>query len=95
MLMMSLVAMSVTVAGADVTRPACSSQIRMDDMCHAAGLPGAKTETAKKPAVCFVCLAPAEGADAPMPPGTRISAAFGRVRLAEARWSAPWRPPGG
>lgn len=93
MLMMSLLAMSVTVAGADITRPPCSSQIRADDMCHAAGLPGSQAETVKKPGVCFLCLVPAtDGGDAARP-GSRVHATFGAAALADARWAIPWRPP--
>ncbi|MCZ0960601.1 hypothetical protein [Paracoccus benzoatiresistens] len=93
MLMVSLLAMSVTVAGADITRPPCSSQIRADDMCYAAGLPGAGAEAAKKQGICFVCLVPAEGADGPVQPGSEVRAPFGAVVLAGARWTIPWRPP--
>lgn len=93
MLMMSLLAMSVTVAGADIAGPPCHSQIRADDICHAASLPGSTAEPVKKPGVCFLCLAPACGADDLVPPQSRVQAAFGTVHLADARRTSPWRPP--
>ncbi len=85
--------MSVTVAGADIARPACSSQIRADNMCYAASLSGAKAETVKKPGVCLVCLVLTGGADASPPPASRLRATFGGAVLPDARWTTPWRPP--
>ncbi len=93
MLMMSLLAMSVTVASADIARPPCHFQIRADNMCHAASLPGSTAEPVKKPGVCFLCLAPACGADGLVPQQSRLHAAFGAVHLSDARWTSPWRPP--
>lgn len=94
MLMVSLLAMSVAVAGADIARPSCSAQIRADDMCYAAGLPGSQAETVKKPGFCFVCLAPGGGDGVePARPGSRVAAEFGAAVLADARWTSPWRPP--
>lgn len=93
MLMVSLLAMSVTVAGADIARPPCHSQIRADNMCHAPALPGGKAEAVKKPGSCFTCLLPVEGGDGPEPLGTQIPASFEMVVLADARRTVPWRPP--
>ena len=93
MLMVSLLAMSVTVAGADITRPPCHSQIRADDMCHAPSLPGAKAESAKKPSLCFTCLLPVEGGDGFVPQGAGVPATFDGAVLADARRTVPWRPP--
>lgn len=93
-MMMSLLAMSVGVAGADITRPPCSTQLRADDMCHAAALPGSQAETVKKPGVCLVCLVPG-GDDAadPARAETRLYAASGTVAPGDARRTGPWRPP--
>lgn len=93
MLMMSLLAMSVGVAGADIARPPCHSQIRADDMCYAAALPGTKAEAVKKPGTCLVCLAPSDSASDPARAASRIQAAFGAAVPADARHSVPWRPP--
>lgn len=93
MLMMSVLAMSVAVAGADITRPTCGSRIRADDMCYAAGLPGSKAETVRKPGVCFACLVPSAGAGVPVQPVSRVHPALGTVVVTDARWTLPWRPP--
>ena len=93
MLMVSLLAMSVTVAGAQITRPPCSAQIRADDMCYAAALPDARSETSKKSGICFVCLAPIEGSDDPVQPESGVRAAIGAIVLTGSRWTIPWRPP--
>lgn len=93
LLMVSLLAMSVTVAGADIARPACSSQIRADNMCYAVSLSGAKAETVKKPGTCLVCLVPTESADDPLPPASRLRATFDGAVLPDTRWTMPWRPP--
>ncbi|WEF24103.1 hypothetical protein [Paracoccus sp. S3-43] len=93
MLMVSLLAMSVAVASAEIARPPCSAQIRADDMCYAAALPGSQAETAKKPGLCFVCLAPGGGGAEPARPGFRVVTAFGAAVPADARGTCPWRPP--
>lgn len=93
LLMMSLLAMSVTVASADITRPPCSSQVRADDMCYAVGLPGGTAETVKKPGFCFICLAPIEGTGDLPPQGSAIHADTGAALRGDAIWAAPWRPP--
>ena len=93
LLMMSLLAMSVAAASADITRPPCSAQIRADDMCYAAGLPGGTAETVKKPGFCFICLAPIDGTDELPQPGSPIRADAGPVLRGDAIWAAPWRPP--
>ena len=93
MLMVSLLAMSVTVASADIARPPCSSQIRADDMCYGASLPGTSAEAARKPGICFVCLAPIEGSDDPVQPESGVRAAIGAIVLTGSRWTIPWRPP--
>lgn len=93
MLMMSLLAMSVTVASADIARPPCHSQIRADDMCHAARLPGSTAEPVTKPGACFLCLVPACGADDLVPQQSRVHAAFGAAHPSDARRTSPWRPP--
>ncbi|WP_131023329.1 hypothetical protein [Paracoccus sediminis] len=93
MMMVSLLAMSVAVAGADIAEPPCSPQIRADDMCYAAGLAGGAAESVKKPGVCLVCLAPPAGSGNPVHHGRRVHAAFGAAILSESRWTVPWRPP--
>lgn len=93
MLMVSLLAMSVAVASADIARPPCHSQMRADDMCHAPALPGAKAEAAKKPGSCFTCLLPLEGGDGPMPPGAGPAAFFETAVPGDSRQVVPWRPP--
>lgn len=91
--MVSLLAMSVTVASADITQPPCSSQLRADDMCYAAGLPGGGAEAIKKPGVCLLCLIPTDSIGIPAHRATRIHAAFGTAIPSGARWTVPWRPP--
>lgn len=93
MLMVSLLAMSFTVAGADITQPPCHSQIRADDLCHATSLPGSAAETVKKPGVCLVCLVASDRTAIPMHRETRIHATFGTAALPDGRWTVPWRPP--
>lgn len=93
MLMVSLLAMSVTVAGAQITRPPCSAQIRADDMCYAAALPDARSETSKKSGICFVCLAPPQDDAKAVRPQSRLKMAFGAAVPSDARRLAPWRPP--
>lgn len=93
LLMMSLLAMSVAVASADITRPSCSAQIRADDMCYAAALPGGTAETGQKPGFCFICLAPVDGVGDLPRPGTTIHAEAGPALRGDALWVAPWRPP--
>lgn len=93
LLMMSLLAMSIAAASADITRPLCSAQIRADDMCYAAGLPGSTAETVKKPGFCFICLAPIDGTDELPRPGSPIHADAGPALQGDAIWAAPWRPP--
>lgn len=95
LLMMSLLAMSVTVAGADITRPPCSAQIRADNLCYAAALPGSKAETVKKPGACFVCLLPVQDATGPQQPESRLHPAFAAPSPTAIRWTVPWRPPRG
>ncbi|WP_295048024.1 hypothetical protein [uncultured Paracoccus sp.] len=94
MLMMSLLAMSVGVASADIKRPSCSSQIRVQDMCYEAGVPGSQAETVRKPGLCFVCLTPC-GSDVadPVRPEIRVHAVSGAAVPADARRTGPWRPP--
>ena len=92
-LMVSLLAMSVTVASADITQPPCSSQIRADNLCYAAGMPGSQAETVKKPGICFFCLAPGGGVMDAARPGSQLPVGFGKAVLADARWTLPWRPP--
>lgn len=93
MLMVSLVAMSVAVASADIARPPCRSQIRADDMCHAPVLPGTRAEAAKKPVPCFACLLPMACGDEPAPPVADSPAPFGRTVSVDACRTVPWRPP--
>lgn len=94
-LMVSLLAMSVTVASADISRPSCSSQMRADNLCHAAGLPGSAAETVKKPGICLVCLIPADGIGLALHRETRVRTALGATILSDARRTVPWRPPRG
>ena len=94
MLMVSLLALSVMAASADITRPPCGARLRAADMCHAVGLPGSTAEAVKKPGLCFLCLAaPAASLAAPVQPLSRIAARFGAVVPVGARRSLPWRPP--
>ena len=92
-LMMSLLVAFIGVAGADIARPACSSQLRADDMCHGATLPGSKAETVKKPGMCLACLVPVEGTDDAVPLGPLARAAADRAMLPDAQRAVPWRPP--
>lgn len=92
-LMMSLLVAFIGVAGADIARPTCSSQLRADDMCYGATLPGAKAETGKKSGMCLACLMPVEGTDAAVPPRPATHAAADTAVLPDAGRSVPWRPP--
>lgn len=93
MLMVSLLAMGVATASADITRPPCSAQIRADDMCHAPGLPGSNAETVKKPGMCLLCLVETESLGEPVLAGFPVHAAFGVTVVVDSRWAIPWRPP--
>lgn len=52
MLMVTFVAMTVSVASADLSMKSCSSQLRADDMCYAVALPVPSAESPRKGGVC-------------------------------------------
>ncbi|MBC9246489.1 hypothetical protein H4P12_07135 [Paracoccus sp. 11-3] len=45
-------AMTFSVARADLTMTSCSSQMQADDMCYATALPAAQSDGARKGGVC-------------------------------------------
>lgn len=93
LLMVSLLAMSVTVAGADLSRPACASQLRADDVCYAAGLPGGPAEKVAKPGLCLTCLVPLDEPVIPQRQGGAIRSGLDPAAWPDARRAVPWRPP--
>lgn len=93
LLIVSLLATGGAMAGADITRPACSAQFRADNQCHAPILPGTVAEPAKKPGICLLCLIPSGSMAIAAHPGTRLTAGIGRTVPASAPWTLPWRPP--
>lgn len=92
-LMVALLAMSLSVAGAGLARPACSAPWGAADPCHGAALPGVTSDSGQNPGVCFPCLAPPQDEAAPARPRQRLPMAFGAVVLTGLRLAAPWRPP--
>lgn len=93
MLMVALVAMTVSTAGADIKGPACPSQMRLDNMCYATAVPAAATESAKKGGgVCCDLFAALVAVHIAAPTMQHwLIEASGRSSLFTDRYL--WRPP--
>ncbi len=93
MLMVALVTMTVQTAGADITRPPCPSQMRLDNMCYASAVPMVAAESAKKGGGICCDLFPAAmlaQADSTAT-GHWLTAVAGHTSLFSDRYL--WRPP--
>lgn len=94
LLMMSLLAMTHTAASAGPAAPACATQLRADDMCHAVALPTASAEKGKAGGICCELFPPGDRLTGS--PDARRATAIEPAPLGAAGQMLPhWRPPRG
>lgn len=95
MLMISLVAMTMQTAAAQISQPSCTAQLRADPMCYPAALTPAQVEPAKKQGMCCDLLPAAMPTPHAGAGGITPHPAKAGLHVLSFPPFPPWRPPRG